>query len=130
MRSAKLVAGIEGIAGGFVLARPAEQIRVLEVLDAIDPGRKLFSCGEIRRNCALFGKEPPSWATEGSCRIDLFMREAERTLRMFLASKTLADLVCELRCKAPHEFVVESTSWFRQRMADRTPRRGRAIKPT
>jgi Rrf2 family protein len=123
MKDAQLVVGTEGIAGGFSLARPAEEIRVIEVLDAVDPGRKLFSCAEIRRNCALFEQSPPEWATAGSCRIDLFMTEAERALRDFLASKTVADLVCELDCKAPPEFAAESTRWFQDRRAGRTSRR-------
>lgn len=126
MKDAALVVGIEGIAGGFALARPAEDIRVVEVLDAVDPDRKLFACGEIRRNCTLFEGEPPEWATAGRCRIDLFMTEAERTLRDFLASKTIADLVCEFNCKAPAKFAAESRSWFQERRADRTTRRGRA----
>jgi Rrf2 family protein len=123
LREAQLVMGTEGIAGGFALARPAADIRVVEVLDAVDPGRKLFACGEIRRNCALFGEAPPKWATAGSCRIDLFMTEAERTLREFLASKTIADLVCELDCKAPPEFAAESSGWFKERRTGRTARR-------
>jgi len=126
MKDARLVVGIEGIAGGFSLARPAEDIRVVEVLDAVDPDRKLFACAEIRRNCALFAETPPEWATAGSCRIDLFMTEAERTLRDFLASKTIADLVCEFDCKAPPEFAAESGGWFQERRADRTSRRGRS----
>jgi Rrf2 family protein len=126
MKDAGLVAGTEGIAGGFVLARPAEDIRVVEVLDAVDPDRKLFACAEIRRNCAIFAGEPPEWATEGRCRIDLFMSQAERSLRDFLASKTLADLVCELDCKAPPEFAARSSRWFGERRSDRTTRRRRA----
>jgi Rrf2 family protein len=125
LKDAQLVVGTEGIAGGFALARPAEAIRVLEVLDAVDPGRQLFACAEIRRNCALYADEPPEWATAGSCRIDLFMTEAERTLRDFLASKTVADLVCELGCKAPPAFAAESSSWFQERRACRTSHRGR-----
>ena len=128
MKDAKLVVGTEGIGGGFALSRAAEDIRVLDVLDAVDPGRELFSCAEIRRNCALFAEAPPEWATAGSCRIDLFMTEAERTLREFLASKTLADLVCELSCKAPPEFAAESSGWFRERRSARTSRRGRATE--
>ena len=126
MKDAKLVVGTEGIGGGFALSRAAEDIRVLDVLDAVDPGRKLFSCAEIRRNCTLFADAPPAWGTEGSCRIDLFMTEAERTLRAFLASKTIADLVCELSCKAPPEFAAESGGWFQKRRAGRTSRRGRS----
>ena len=124
MKDAGLVVGTEGIAGGFALARPAEDIRVVEVLDAVDPDRRLFACAEIRRNCALFEDEPPEWATEGRCRIDLFMSEAERTLREFLASKTLADLVCEFSRKAPPEFAAASGRWFQERRAGRTTRRG------
>jgi Rrf2 family protein len=120
MKDARLVVGTEGIGGGF------SDIRVVEVLDAVDPDRKLFACAEIRRNCALYADEPPEWATEGSCRIDLFMTEAERTLRDFLSSKTLADLVCELSCKAPPKFAADSSSWFQARRAGRTSRRGRA----
>jgi Rrf2 family protein len=126
MKDAGLVVGTEGIAGGFALARPADDIRVVEVLDAVDPDRKLFACAEIRRNCAMFAGDPPEWATEGRCRIDLFMSEAERSLRDFLASKTLADLVCEFDCKAPPEFAAASSSWFQERRSDRTTRRGRA----
>ena len=126
MKDAGLVVGTEGIAGGFALARPADDIRVVEVLDAVDPDRKLFACAEIRRNCALFEATPPEWATEGRCRIDLFMTEAEHALREFLASKTLADLVCEFERKAPPEFATESSRWFQERRADRTTRRGRA----
>jgi Rrf2 family protein len=126
MKDARLVVGTEGIAGGFALARPAAHIRVLDVLDAVGPDRKLFACAEIRRNCALFGETPPEWATAGSCRIDLFMTEAERTLRDFLASKTIADLVCEFNCKAPAEFAAESGGWFQERRAGRTSRRGRS----
>ena len=126
MKDAGLVVGTEGIAGGFALARPAEEIRVVEVLDAVDPDRKLFACAEIRRNCAMFAGDPPEWATEGRCRIDLFMSEAERSLRDFLASKTLADLVCEFERKAPVEFATRSRRWFQERRTDRTTRRSRA----
>jgi Rrf2 family protein len=126
MKDAGLVVGTEGIAGGFTLARPAEDIRVVEVLDAVDPDKKLFACAEIRRSCALFEEEPPEWATKGRCRIDLFMREAESALREFLASKTLADLVCEFSRKAPPEFADASSRWFQERRAARTSRRGHA----
>ena len=65
LKKAKLVKGTEGISGGFVLARPAENIRVMEVLSAVDPGRVLFACAEIRQNCTLFGETPPGWAVSG-----------------------------------------------------------------
>lgn len=117
---AKLVTASEGVSGGFALARPAEIIRVLDVLDAVDPGRSLFACNEIRRQCALFGDKPPAWAVRGPCQIHAFMLDAERELRRFLATRTVADLGRELALKAPRQFSEESTVWFDQRKSDKT----------
>jgi len=122
LKKAKLVVGIEGISGGFVLARPAGDIRVMEVLAAVDPDRTLFACAEIRSNCALFGATAPGWATAGTCRIHAFMLDAERVLQDFLASKTLADLVCEFEHKAPKKFIRETGTWFQQRKNSRIPK--------
>ncbi len=115
LKKARLVVGLEGISGGFALARPAGAIRVMEVLAAVDPDRTLFACAEIRSQCALFGNTAPGWATAGTCRIHAFMLDAERVLQDFLASKTLADLVCEFEHKAPKKFVQETGTWFQQR---------------
>lgn len=123
LKKARLVQGTEGISGGFVLAKAAEEITVLEMLQAVDPGRGLFACAEIRRNCTLFGETPPGWAVSGPCRIHAFMEAAEQSLRRFLASKTLADLVCEYSCKAPREFAEATEGWFRGRKRDRVARR-------
>jgi Rrf2 family protein len=123
LKKAGLVKGTEGIAGGFVLSRPAKNIQVLEVLDAIDPGRTLFECAEIRQNCALYGRTPPAWATTGPCRIHAFMTEADRALRRFLAAKSLAELAGEFKRKAPGEFVEASDQWFRNQIEGRGVRR-------
>jgi len=119
LKKAKLVRATEGISGGFVLGKPAETIHVSELLKAVDPGRSLFACAEIRQNCALFGASPPRWAVTGPCRIHAFMDEAERKLHDFLASKTLSDLVCEYGCKAPKAFAVETEVWFQGRKVGR-----------
>jgi Rrf2 family protein len=119
LKKARLVKGREGIGGGFLLEKTAEEIRVLDVLQAVDPGRSLFACAEIRRNCALYEAEPPEWAVSGSCRIHAFLHEAEQRLFAFMATKTLADLVCEFRCKAPESFAVQTESWFQDRRGAR-----------
>jgi len=94
----------------------------MEVLAAVDPDRALFACAEIRSNCALFGATAPGWATAGTCRIHAFMLDAERVLQDFLASKTLADLVCEFEHKAPKKFIKETGTWFQERKESRIPR--------
>jgi Rrf2 family protein len=119
---AGLVRGIEGIGGGFVLARPPGRVTVREVLEAVDPNRTIFACAEIRRHCALFGQEPPAWSVTGMCRIHLFMREAEGALQAYLGSKTLADLGREFERKAPARFVRDAQAWFQQRRSGRSRR--------
>jgi Rrf2 family protein len=120
LKKANLVNGSEGISGGFRLARAPKKIQVLEVLKGVDPGRSLFTCAEIRRNCELFGTAPPKWAVKGPCRIHAFMEAAERNLHEFLASKNLSDLVGEYACKAPKAFVAETGTWFQTRKRSRT----------
>lgn len=122
LKRAGIVVGIEGIGGGFALARPAGAIAVGEVLDAVDPDRSLFDCGEIRRNCALFDGAPPAWSVSGPCRIHRFMNEAEAVLRAFLRSKSLADLGREFEHKAPARFLRESERWFQESRSGRTAR--------
>lgn len=122
LKRANLVESIEGISGGFVLARPADEIRIMEVLAAVDPDRSLFACAEIRSQCALFDGAAPRWATAGTCRIHAFMLDAERVLQDYLGSKTLADLVCEFERKAPKAFTRETGAWFQQRKQSRIPR--------
>jgi Rrf2 family protein len=126
LEKAGLVRAIEGIGGGFVLARPPGGITVREVLEAVDPKRTLFECAEIRRHCALFGQAPPAWSVTGMCRIHLFMKEAEGALQAYLGSKTLADLGRELDRKAPRQFVREAEAWFQQRRSARSARSRRS----
>ena len=128
LKNAGLVEGIEGIAGGFTLARPAGEIRVMEVLAAVDPDRTLFACAEIRSKCALFATTAPDWASAGTCRIHAFMLDAEKVLQDFLASRTLADLVCEFEQKAPKKLIRETGTWFQQRKLSRSPRNHSAGK--
>lgn len=130
LKRAGIVIGLEGIGGGFALARPAESIAVGEVLDAVEPNRSLFECGEIRRNCALFDGAPPAWSVSGPCRIHRFMSEAESMLRDFLRSKSLADLGREFEHKAPARFIRDAERWFQESRSGRTTRsQGTPVRP-
>ena len=102
------------------MARPPEQISVMDVLEAIDPKRSLFECGEIRRDCKLFGAEPPTWCVTGPCRIHFVMQEAERALRSVLMSKSLADLGHEFEHKVPDQFLRDAEIWFQRSRSRRT----------
>ena len=59
LAKARLVAATEGVRGGFRLARPADEITLLDIVGAIDGQKLIFDCREIRGRCALFEGEPP-----------------------------------------------------------------------
>ena len=58
LEKAGIVTASEGIRGGYGLARPADEITVLDVVEAIDGLKPLFDCQEIRGRCALFDGKP------------------------------------------------------------------------
>ena len=92
LAKAGLVVSTEGIRGGFALARPAHDITVHDVVEAIDGDKRLFDCREVRTQCALFDEQAPAWATRGTCSIHAVMQEAERSMREALKQHTLAEM--------------------------------------
>ncbi len=121
LEKAGIVVAFDGLHGGYRLARPANQIRVLDVVDAIEGRKPLFECREIRGRCALFrdNEAPPTWATEGVCGIHAVMLRAERAMREELARITLADLSRTVGRKAPSGFGTEVEAWLSARVSRR-----------
>ena len=124
LEKAGIVRASEGVRGGYLLARAPETISVLEIVDAIEGRKPLFDCQEIRGRCAVFGTEPPKWATGGVCSIHAVMLRAEKAMRDSLAGQSLADLTDAVGRKAPTDFSAEVETWI----GDRT--RSRIRRPT
>ena len=122
LKSAGIVTAAEGARGGYQLARPAEDITVLDVVDALEGDNPLFQCKEIRSKCALFGDSPPGWATKGLCSIHAVMREAEVQMKQSLARHTLASLSLRVARKAPKTFPIDVAGWFEGRKAAKSRR--------
>lgn len=114
-----LVEATEGIKGGFALARPAAQISVLDVVDAIDGEKALLDCREVRSRCAVFGDTAPAWATSGTCSIHAIMKSAEQKMRETLQSHTLADIAKRINAKAPADYEPQVIEWLSDRAANR-----------
>jgi Rrf2 family protein len=121
LQRAGIVTAQEGFRGGFSLARAAENITVIEVIDTVEGRKKLFDCKEIRARCPLFDGSAPDWATRGVCDIHAAMLSAERAMRAELAKRTLADLARKVAGKMPKDFAEESSRWLRSRVATRRP---------
>jgi len=120
LQQAGLVRAQEGVRGGFSLARPAESITMLEVVDAAEGRKTLFDCKEIRGKCLLFGGCAPDWATRGLCDINAAMIAAERAMRAELGGRTLADLARRVAAKMDPDFAEKSAQWLGERASRRT----------
>lgn len=117
---AGIVRSTEGVRGGYRLARPAQEITALEVVDAVEGQKPLFECQEIRGRCAVFGGAPPDWAMHGTCAIHAVMLRAEKAMRDELASQTLADVSRTVIRKAPTHFAGDLEAWLAERLSKRT----------
>ncbi|WP_449432604.1 RrF2 family transcriptional regulator [Pseudomonas putida] len=118
---AGLVTATEGVRGGFRLARSAQQITVLDIVNAIDGPKKLFDCREIRERCTLFEGSPPGWATEGTCAIHAVMLGAQKRMEEALAQQTIIDLAQRFGRKAPAAFGEQVDEWLSERRDGKIP---------
>ncbi len=89
LRRGALVDSVRGPGGGYVLARPAELIRVDEIIDSVEETLVPVSCMDGAGHCSCTDKCVTQSVWHGL---------AER-VRSFLASITLDDLVLEARQK-------------------------------
>ncbi|MFA1626458.1 Rrf2 family transcriptional regulator [Rhizobium mongolense] len=120
LEKAGIVRASEGVRGGYLLAKAPESISILDVVDAIEGQKPLFDCQEIRGRCAVFGNQPPKWATAGVCAIHAVMLGAEKAMRDSLASQSLADVGRVVGRKAPRDFSNEVRDWLDERTKSRS----------
>ena len=110
-----LIGGRTGRNGGFYLQRTAAEISVLEVVELLEPNKRVFSCQEIRQRCALFAGGTPKWVTQRTCEINAVFLQAEKALFDELRNTSLADIGMAFTHKAPAEFETKSIEWFNAR---------------
>ncbi|BCJ26287.1 RrF2 family transcriptional regulator [Actinocatenispora sera] len=87
-----------GPRGGFRLARPADRITVLDVVEAVDGGADPYQCRELRQQGR--GAAPAAECTE-PCALAATMRTAHEAWRASLAAVSLADIVGTLPAEIP-----------------------------
>ena len=83
LRRGKIVRSVRGPGGGYVLARPAEQIRVDEIIDSVEESLVPVSCMDAKGRCVC----------DDVCVSHGVWQGLGQRVRDFLASITLADLV-------------------------------------
>jgi Rrf2 family protein len=82
-----------GPRGGFRLARPAGEITILDVVEAVDGRTSFYQCNEIRQRGR--GAAPPEQCRR-TCGIAARMYAAEAAWRESLRAVTVADIVTGL----------------------------------
>lgn len=87
-----------GPRGGFRLAKPADEITLLAIVEAVDGASPFYVCNEIRRRGR--GAVPPEQCRR-TCALAAAMGDAERAWRASLAETTVADIVATLPRSVP-----------------------------
>ena len=95
---AGVLTAVTGPRGGFRLARPADQITMLQVVEAVDGGSPFYTCNEIRQKGRA--ASPPEQCRE-ACGLAAKMAEAEAAWRQSLRAMTIADVVASLPSGVP-----------------------------
>ncbi|ARQ71998.1 RrF2 family transcriptional regulator [Streptomyces marincola] len=90
---AGVLAATTGPRGGFRLARPAADITLLHIVEAVDGASPPYECREIRQRG--LGAAPPE-ACLAPCVLAVKMADAHEAWRRSLAGVSLADVVGEL----------------------------------
>jgi Rrf2 family protein len=95
---AGVLAATTGPRGGFRLARPASEITLLQIVEAVDGASAPYECREIRRQG--LGALPPEDCRR-TCILAEKMADAHEAWRGSLAGITLAGIVADLPPSAP-----------------------------
>ena len=85
MRRAGLVAGVRGPGGGYRLARPAAEVRIADVISAVNEPIKATRC----KDGAIKGCQGKA----GRCIAHDLWEELGRQIHAFLAAVTLEDVI-------------------------------------
>ncbi|MEE2524827.1 Rrf2 family transcriptional regulator [Hyphobacterium sp. HN65] len=84
LRKGGLVESIRGPGGGYTLARPAEEIRVFEIMSAVDESIDITRCEGETKGCMEDGRR---------CITHDLWDELSRHIYLFLGSISLEDVI-------------------------------------
>jgi Rrf2 family iron-sulfur cluster assembly transcriptional regulator len=89
LRRGKIVKSVRGPGGGYLLARPAREIQVDEIIDSVEESLVPVSCMDQKNGCVC----------DEQCVTHNVWHGLGERIRQFLASITLADLTEEAQRK-------------------------------
>lgn len=98
LSKAEIINSSTGPSGGFVLAKSAADISLLDVVESIQGKQPFFNCSEIRCK-GIFSSFSEEIKKRGDCAIHQSMVQAEEKWRDSLSQQSIANLVSALSSK-------------------------------
>jgi len=92
LRRGQIVKSVRGPGGGYLLARPAKDIQVDEIIDSVEESLVPVSCMDQKKGCAC----------DDQCVTHNVWHGLGEKIRQFLSSITLDDLTTEAKSKLKH----------------------------
>jgi Rrf2 family protein len=114
MSRAGLLESVPGPRGGYRLARPAETISMLDVVEAIDGRAPAFRCTEIRQRGPA-ARPPREYRVQ--CAIHAAMNRADDAWRSELRATSIADVVGAIARDASPKAIERGLEWFQEVLA-------------
>lgn len=111
MSRAGILESVQGPGGGYRLARPASEISVLEVVEAIDGRGSAFQCSQIRRRGP---SARPAREYRVPCAIHAVMNRADEVWRNELRGVSLAELMEQVVAGASPKGLELGARWMQE----------------
>ena len=115
---AGLVQARRGPGGGYALARPAAEITLADLVQAVEGSARAFRCTELRQR-GPSGVAPACY--KGACGIARAMWRAEAAWVSSLMAVTLAELAATGLAETPPEQGARAATWFQDWFRKNTP---------
>lgn len=109
LRQDGIVRAVPGVNGGYELARPADQITFLDVIQVIEGRQRLFECSnsnsqqhQLLTEGSEAGRELDD-STRKGCLVEKVMYDAEQHLHQYLREQTIQSVLNMAAKRCTHE---------------------------